>query len=235
MSRADPYGVDLVAFAPHPDDVELFCGGTMLAAAADGLSTAIVDLSDGELSTNGNASQRARERDEASELMGLTTRLALSLPDGALGLDESHRAVVVGALRELRPRIVLAPFGDDRHPDHAAAARLVRDACFMAGVRRYGTGTPHRPSRVYRYMLHKTFEPTVVVDVGAVWKSRLELLRVYASQVSRGVDDEPTALNDGRFVAMLEARAVHFGGLAGIDYGEPFDTDGPVLMQSLVG
>lgn len=235
MSRADHDGVDVVAFAPHPDDVELFCGGTMLAAAAGGLSTAIVDLSDGELSTNGDAARRARERDEASDLMGLTARLALSLPDGSLGIDESHRSAVVGALRELRPRVVLAPFGDDRHPDHAAAARLVREACFLAGLRRYGSGTPHRTARVYRYMLHTTFEPTVVVDVGAVWKSRLELLRVYESQVSRGVDDEPTALNDGRFVAMLEARAVHFGALAGVDHGEPFDTDGPVLMQSLLG
>jgi bacillithiol biosynthesis deacetylase BshB1 len=235
VPHADHDGVDVVAFAPHPDDVELFCGGTMLVAAAGGLSTAVVDLSDGELSTNGNPATRARERDQASDLMGLTARLALSLPDGALGVDESHRSAVVDALRELRPRVVLAPFGDDRHPDHAAAARLVRDACFMAGVRRYGSGAPHRPARVYRYMLHQPFEPKVVVDVGGVWQSRCELLRAYASQVSRGADDEPTALNDGRFVAMLEARAVHYGALAGIAYGEPFDTDGPVLMQSLLG
>lgn len=235
MPRADHDGVDVVAFAPHPDDVELFCGGTMLVAAASGLSTAIVDLSDGELSTNGNAARRASERDVATELMGLTARLALSLPDGALGVDESHRGAVVGALRELRPRVVLAPYGDDRHPDHAAAARLVREACFMAGLRRYGSGVPHRPARVYRYMQHQPFEPTVVVDVGGVWKDRLELLRVYESQVSRGAGDEPTALNDGRFLATLEARAVHFGALAGVDYGEPFDTDGPVLMQSLLG
>jgi N-acetylglucosamine malate deacetylase 1 len=233
--RADRDGVDIVAFAPHPDDVELFCGGTMLVAAAGGLSTAVVDLSDGELSTNGNAERRARERNVASQLMRLTVRLALSLPDGSLGVDESHRGAVVGALRELRPRIVLAPFGDDRHPDHAAAARMVREACFLAGVRRYGSGAPHRPARVYRYMLHKPFEPTVVVDVGTVWQSRCELLRVYESQVSRGADDEPTALNDGRFISMLEARAVHFGGMAGVAYGEPFDTDGPVLLQSLLG
>jgi bacillithiol biosynthesis deacetylase BshB1 len=235
VPRADHDGVDVVAFAPHPDDVELFCGGTMLVAAASGLSTAIVDLTDGELSTNGNAARRASERDVATELMGLTARLALSLPDGALGVDESHRGAVVGALRELRPRVVLAPYGDDRHPDHAAAARLVREACFMAGLRRYGSGVPHRPARVYRYMQHQPFEPTVVVDVGGVWKDRLELLRVYESQVSRGAGDEPTALNDGRFLATLEARAVHFGALAGVDYGEPFDTDGPVLMQSLLG
>jgi LmbE family N-acetylglucosaminyl deacetylase len=84
-------------------------------------------------------------------------------------------------------------------------------------------------------MLHKPFEPTVVVDVGMVWQLRRDLLRVYESQVSRGADDEPTALNDGRFVAMLEARSVHFGALAGVAHGEPFDTDGPVLVQQLLG
>ncbi|MDT7573159.1 MAG: N-acetylglucosamine malate deacetylase 1 [Actinomycetota bacterium] len=207
----------------------------MLASAAQGLSTAIVDMSDGELSTNGDAARRARERDAASDLMGLTARLSLSLPDGALGVDESHRGAVVAALRELRPRVVLAPFGDDRHPDHAAAARLVREACFLAGLRRYGSGEPHRPSRVYRYMLHQPFEPSVVVDVGTVWQARRGLLRVYESQVSRGADDEPTALNDGGFIAMLEARSVHFGAMAGVAHGEPFDIDGPVLVRSLLG
>ena len=235
MPRPEGDAVDVVAFAPHPDDVELFCGGTMLAAAAQGLTTAIVDLSDGELSTNGEATSRARERDEASRLMGLTARVALSLPDGGLGLDASHREAVVGALRDLRPRLVLAPFGDTRHPDHAEAARLVRDACFLAGLRRYGRGSPHRPERVYRYMLHTPFEPSVVVDVGSVWRQRCELLRVYASQVTQGTDDEPTALNDGSFVAMLEARAVHYGSLAGITHGEPFDADGPVLLEELFG
>ncbi len=235
MPRPDHDGVDVVAFAPHPDDAELFCGGTMLAAAAAGLTTAIVDLSDGELSTNGTLVQRAREREQASALMGLAARRALSLPDGALANTEPQRLAVVAALRELRPRVVLAPYGgNDRHPDHEAAAELVRHACFLAGLRRYGSGSPHRPTRVYRYMLHSPFEPKVVVDVGAVWEVRRELLRVYESQVSLGADDEPTALNDSRFVTMLEARAAFYGALAGVSYAEVFDVDGPVLVKRLI-
>lgn len=207
----------------------------MLAAAAAGLTTAIVDLTDGELSTNGNQEQRARERDEASALMGLAARRALSLPDGALANTEPQRLAVVGALRELRPRVVLAPFGgNDRHPDHVAAAELVRQACFLAGLRHYGSGRPHRPTRGYRYMLHAPFEPKVVIDVGAVWQARRELLRVYGSQVALGVDDEPTALNDGRFLDMLEARAVYYGALAGVSYAEVFDADGPVLLKNIL-
>ena len=233
MPRPDREGVDVVAFAPHPDDVELFCGGTMLAAAAAGLSTAIVDLTDGELSTNGTTEQRARERDAATALLGLAARRALALPDGGLANTERPRLAVVAALRELRPRVVLAPFGKDRHPDHEAAAELVRQACFLAGLRRYGSGSPHRPTRVYRYMLHEPFEPKVVIDVGAVWQVRSELLRVYASQVSLGTDDAPTALNGG-FVAMLEARAAYYGALTGVSYAEVFDVDGPVLVKNLL-
>jgi bacillithiol biosynthesis deacetylase BshB1 len=224
--------VDVVAFAPHPDDVELFCGGTMLVAAAAGLTTAIVDLTDGELSTNGTPEHRARERDAATALLGLAARRSLSLPDGGLTDTEIHRGAVVHALRELRPRLVLAPFGTDRHPDHEAAAALVRHACFLAGLRRYGTGSPHRPTRVYRYMLHAPFEPKLVVDVSDVWAARRELLRVYASQVSLGADDAPTALNDGRFLAMLEARAAYYGALAGVSHAEAFDADGPVLVRN---
>ena len=233
MPPPDP-GIDIVAFAPHPDDVELFCGGTMLAAAAAGLTTAIVDLTDGELSTNGTPEQRARERDQASELMGLAARRSLALPDGGLSDTEPHRLAVVAALRELRPRVVLAPFGPDRHPDHEAAAALVRHACFVAGVGRYGSGSPHRPARVYRYMLHTPFEPKLLVDVSAVWEARSELLRVYKSQVSLGGHDAPTALNGGRFVAMLEARATYLGAQAGVSHAEGFDADGPVLVKRLL-
>jgi bacillithiol biosynthesis deacetylase BshB1 len=227
-------GIDVVAFGPHPDDVELFCGGTMLAAAAAGLTTAIVDLTDGELSTNGTAEQRARERDEATALMGLADRRALALPDGALANTEPQRLAVVAAIRELRPRVVLAPFGRDRHPDHEAAAELVRQACFLAGLSRYGSGSPHRPTRVLRYMLHTPFEPKVVVDVSPVWPVRSALLRVYRSQVALGEGDSPTSLNDGRFVAMLEARAAYYGALAGVSSAEAFDIDGPVLLRSLL-
>lgn len=234
LPRSEHHEIDVVAFAPHPDDVELFCGGTMLVAAAAGLTTAVVDLTDGELSTNGTVEQRARERDEASALMGLAARRALSLPDGGLTNTEPHRLAVVAALRELRPRVVLAPFGDDRHPDHEAAAALVRQACFLAGLRRYGSGSPHRPTRIYRYMLHAPFEPKLVVDVGAVWQARSELFRVYESQVSLGPDNAPTELNDGRFVAMLEARAAQYGALAGLSYAEVFDADGPLLLKNLL-
>jgi len=231
--RNRPSDIDLVAFSPHPDDAELFCGGTMLLAARAGLRTAIVDLSEGELSTNGDPARRAAERTAASELLGLAERVSLGLPDGAIGSSPDHRDAVVGALRALRPTVVLAPYWQDRHPDHAASGRLLREACFFAGVAKAAGGIPHRPERVYWYMLHHPFAPSVVVDVGPVWERRERLLAVYESQVGTNGDAAPTAINDGTFVAMLEARAVWFGALVGVERGEPLLVEGPLRLQSL--
>jgi N-acetylglucosamine malate deacetylase 1 len=231
--RDRPSDLDLVAFSPHPDDAELFCGGTMLLAAWAGLRTAIVDLSEGELSTNGDPVRRSAERTAASELLGLTERVSLGLPDGAIGSSPDHRDAVVQALRALRPTVVLAPYWEDRHPDHAAAGRLLREACFLAGVSKAGGGKTHRPERVYWYMLHHAFTPTLVVDVSPVREQRERLHAVYESQVGTNEGAAPTAINDGSFLAMLEARAAWFGALAGADRGEPFLVEGPLRVDLL--
>jgi bacillithiol biosynthesis deacetylase BshB1 len=224
--------VDVMAFSPHPDDVELFCAGSMLLAARAGLKTAVVDLTEGELSTNGDPVRRSAERDRASELLGLATRVSLGLPDGSLGTDGSHRDAVVEALRELAPRVVLAPYWEDRHPDHEAAGRIVREACFFSGVEKVGRGPAHRPRRIYWYMLHHVFEPSVVIDVGPVWQERLRLFEAYPSQLSAN-GSEPSAINDGGFADMLRARATCYGAMVGVSHGEPFHVVGPLGLSSL--
>ena len=225
--------VDVLAFAPHPDDVELFCGGTMLLAARAGLATAIVDLTEGELSTNGDPVRRSAEREAASDLLALAARVSLRLPDGLLGTDVSHRDAVVETLRQLAPRMVLAPYWEDRHPDHEAAGRIVREAVFFSGVAKYGAGAAHRPARVYWYMLHHVFEPSVVIDIGPVWEQRLRLFDVYSSQLSPNGDSVPTALNDAGFAEMLRARAACYGAMVGVSYGEPLHVVGPLGLRSL--
>src|SRR6185369_6425198 len=176
----------------------------------------------GELSTNGSPARRSAERTAASDLLGLTERVSLGLPDGAIGSSPDHRDAVVRALQALRPVVVLAPYWEDRHPDHAASGRLLREACFLAGVAKAGSGIPHRPDRVYWYMLHHAFTPSLVVDVGPVREERERLLTVYDSQVGMNGDAAPTAINDGSFAAMLEARVTWFGALVGAERGEPF-------------
>lgn len=216
--------IDLLAIAPHPDDAEVGCGGALALASAAGRSVAICDLTAGELSTNGTPEERERESERAGELLGLSRRFGLGLPDLGVGADPAHRDAVVEVLRDLCPRVVLAPYPEDRHPDHAAAGRLVREAAFVAGVRRAGDGEPHRPRRVYHYLLHHPFEPTFVLDVSSVWERRMEAVAAYGSQFGRA----GTEIGDGGFLRLLDARGTHFGALVGVARGEPYLCEGPL-------
>jgi N-acetylglucosamine malate deacetylase 1 len=226
--------VDILAVAAHPDDAELGCGGTLLVAAAHGYRTAVVDLTDGEASTLGSPEVRALERDRATEVLGLAIRERVGLPDGSVGTAPDHRLAVVSAIRDLRPRVVLTPYPEDRHPDHAAAGRLAREACFFAAVRRIGEGDPHRVARLYHYMAHQPFTPTFVVDVSEVWDRKLEAVRAYATQFG-GVDRPATEIGGFGFLEILEARAVVHGAMIGVRRGEPFHALGPVAASLLPG
>ena len=176
-------GIDVLAVGAHPDDVEVGCGGVLALCTRSGMRVAIADLTGGELGTQGTPELREEEARRAADVLGVTTRVNLGLPDGGVGTDPAQRSAVVTLLRTLRPRLVLAPYHlDDRHPDHAAAGRLMRDACFLGGVARWGEGEPHRPVRLHHYMLHHVFEPTYVVDVTPVWEQRTAAVAAFASQ-----------------------------------------------------
>jgi bacillithiol biosynthesis deacetylase BshB1 len=198
------------------------------------MQVAIADLTAGELSTKGTPDLRQREAACAAEILGVRTRVCLGLPDGSVGTDPAHRQAVVGVLRELRPRLVLAPYPvDDRHPDHAAAGRLVRDASFLGGVVRWGEGEPHRPARVHHYMLHTVFQPTFVVDVSPVGEQRVAAVAAYESQFGAAPDGPRTAIDGGGFLGLLAARAVVHGAAIGVGHGEPFHCEGPVGLDRL--
>lgn len=228
------HSVDVLALAAHPDDAEVGCGGTLVLAARAGLRTAIADLSAGEASTRGTPELRARERDRASELLGLSHRVTLDLPDTRLGTDPSHRDAVSAVLRELRPRVLLAPYPQDRHPDHAATGRLAREACFLAGVAKYGGGIPHTPERLYHYMLHEPFAPTFVVDIGPAWEQSRAALDAYQSQFGQAVEPQ-TAIVGGGFLTFLAARAATYGASVGVEHAEPFHCAGPLRLDGLPG
>lgn len=229
-------GVDVLAVAAHPDDAEVGCGGVLALCSAVGARVAIADLTAGELSTRGTPEQRRREARRAAEILGVVDRVGVGLPDGGVGTDPAHRAAVVTLLRELRPAVVLAPYHrDDRHPDHAAAGRLVREACFFAGVARWGDGDPHRPTLVHHYMLHHTFEPTFVVDVTAVWAQRVAAVAAYESQFGGPPAERTTAIAGGAFLDLLAARATVHGAMIGVERGEAFHCAGPLGLDRLPG
>jgi N-acetylglucosamine malate deacetylase 1 len=227
--------LDILAVGAHPDDAEIGCGGVLIQASAAGLRTGVADLTAGERATRGVSRQRSAERDRATEVMGLATRLDVGLPDGDLGTLPEHRDVVIRLIREVRPAIVLAPYPEDRHPDHAAAGRLVREGSFLAGVQRIGPGERHRPGRLYHYMIHHPFTPSFVIDVSAVWDRKIEAVLAHESQF--GVDGlEPkTELAGGGFLSMIEARARFHGAMIGVERGEAYYVSGPVPLEFLPG
>lgn len=227
--------VDILAFSPHPDDVELGCGGSLILAADSGLRVAVADLTAGEMSGRGTPAQRAREAKKAASLLGLCARLSLELPDTKIGADLAHRQAVIRLIRETRPHLVLAPHWQDRHPDHRAASTLVREACFYAGVAKMGTQPPHRPEELFYYMIHSPFEPSFVVDVSTVWERRTTAVWAYQSQFQTDGEGPETALSRPEFQRFLEARAIWFGSMIGVAYGEPFFTIGPVALKKFPG
>lgn len=222
--------VDLLVVAAHPDDAELCLGGTLLVARDRGLRTAVVDLTRGELSSRGDPETRAAETARATELLGLVHRSQLDLGDGTIRDRDDARAALVAEVRRLRPKVVLAPWRDDLHPDHAGAGELAYRSFYPSGVRLFAPG-PHpafRPAQLGYYMGHTPFEPSVVVDISAVWERKVELILAYASQFhAPGVDGHPTKISRPDFLDFVEGRAREHGARAGVTLGEPIRWQDP--------
>jgi bacillithiol biosynthesis deacetylase BshB1 len=223
------FAADVLAIAAHRDDVEQTCGGTLLRMASRGLRTAILDLTQGEAGTRGNAESRAREAAEAAHLLGVGWRQALDLPDGAVENTLENRLKIVRVLRLLRPRVVILPYWQARHPDHAAVAALGYQACFLSGLakaapdkRENAEAPPFRPFKIVYASLYADVRPSFIVDITPFIEQRHAALMTYRSQYA----DQP--VGGGLFVPEEEIRertfaeARHYGLLAGVRYGEPF-------------
>lgn len=223
MSAPADFRADVLAIAAHRDDVEQTCGGTLLRMAARGLRTAILDLTQGEAGTRGSASQRASEAEEAARILGVGWRDALSFPDGAVENTYANRLEIVHVLRRLRPRVVILPYWQARHPDHAITATIGYEACFLSGLKKIETdGEPHRPFKIVYASLYADVRPSFMVDITPFIEQRHLALMAYQSQYAN------QKMGGGLFVPEEEIRertfaeARHYGLLAGVRYGEPF-------------
>lgn len=231
--------VDILAISPHPDDAELFCGGLLASATAAGQKTAIVDLTKGELSTNGSPESRAKEAASASEVLGLSNRINLGLPDGGIhanaGFDSDQLAVLVDALRELKPKLLLLPFKEDRHPDHRAASELSRQAVFFAGLKKYSGKkylAPYAvPASIY-YQMRFSFRPSFVVDVSESYQKKSAAIACYQSQVERTKETGETLINAPLSLKAIEARDMYYGAMIGKQYGEPYYSESMLAVKN---
>jgi bacillithiol biosynthesis deacetylase BshB1 len=227
-----PDEIDYLVIAPHPDDAELGLGGTILLLKEQGCSVGVLDLTDGEPTPHGSPEVRQQETAAATRVLGLDWRGNLALPNRLLQPSLHARGLLAGVLRELRPRVLFAPYWEDAHPDHVAASRLADDARFWAKLTKTELpGQPHYPRRVYYYLsvhLRQYVKPSFVVDVTPFHDRKLEAIRCYHSQFIAGrPTTPPTFLDD------LRDRARYWGWAIGAMYGEPFISREEVGLRSL--
>lgn len=222
MSAQPTYGVDVLAFGPHPDDVEIFCGGTMIRLGDLGHATAVIDLTRGEAASRGTPETRAREAEAAARVLGLRFRENLGLPDTGLDPTDRHQLeAAVDAIRRHRPEILLLPWFEERHPDHVAAAQLLTKAAYFAGVRNFAPGRERFvPRQVLYYQLRYRMPPTFVIDTTAAAARKREAIACYRSQVERRPGDVPTLLSSSLSLQAIDARDRQVGALIGVEHGE---------------
>jgi len=228
--------VDVLAIAAHPDDIELICGGTLIRAHMLGRSTGIIDLAAGEMASRGTPELRAKEAAKAAKVMGVALRENLGFPDGGIQNTPETRAKLAVAIRRLKPRIVITHSQHGRHPDHPIVAQLVRDACFVAGLKKVEPKVaPHRPLKVIHALSFRedNQKPTFVVDISEAFEKKLEAIACYKSQFGEAVQAGEVYPNGEPLPDLIRHHAAHYGSLIRCRYGEPFYTTETMRVEDV--
>ncbi|WP_144547434.1 bacillithiol biosynthesis deacetylase BshB1 [Bacillus sp. X1(2014)] len=230
--------LQVLAFGAHADDVEIGMAGTIAKFTSEGKRVGICDLTDADLSSNGFVELRKLEAAKAAEVLKVSCRTSLGLPDRGLFLKEEYIREIARVIRKNKPQIVFAPYFEDRHPDHGNCASLVEEAVFSAGIRKYvteGNEPAHRVERVYFYMINGFHKPDFVIDISQYIDKKLQALREYKSQFQQTKETYNTPLVNG-YIETVEARERMFGKLVGVTFAEGFKTKVPILLnRDLIG
>ena len=234
--------LDILAFGAHTDDVELGCGGTLLAAVAEGKKIGIIDLTEGDLGTRGTASVRLKEASLAGEIIGATVRENLGMKDGFFVNDQAHQLAIIEMIRKYQPDIILCNAPEDRHPDHGRAAKLVADAAFFSGLVKIQTTyngvaqTAWRPSNVFHYIQSRNLQPNFVVDISEHMDKKMESILAHASQFYNPDSNEPnTFISSYSFLEFIKGRAKELGHQIGVQYAEGFISEKMIGIHSFDG
>lgn len=232
--------LDLLAIGAHPDDIELSIGGTIAKCVKLGYSVGILDLTEGELGTRGTKALRAQEAAAAAKILGVRVRENLNLGDGKFEVNEKNRLEIIRIYRKYRPKILLMPHWLERHPDHAHANTLAREARYYSGLRKIATPIggkkqePWRPRNIFHYLQTHDFEPTFIVDISDVYDIRLKAMMAFKSQFYDPNSKEPaTFLSRRSFLDFVETRLKYYGHKIGAQYGEPFYSVEPAGVDDI--
>ncbi len=210
--------LDVLAFAAHRDDNEITCGGLLIKMAEKGYKVGACDLTQGEMGTQGNEHTRLAECEEATRIMGLSIRINCKLPDSGIFNTREYQDRVVEVFREHRPKVIILPGTEQRHPDHRITPQLVFDAAFFAGLEKFGKGQKHRPTKILWCHSFQFDErrPSFVVDVSAQLDKKIAAVLAYKTQFPEAA----------KMTEWLKARARGYGTMIGpfgnLLYGEGY-------------
>jgi len=230
--------LDIIAFAAHPDDIELGMGGTVAKLSNEGYKVGIIDCTEGELSTRGTVENRYKEAEEAGKILNITHRENLKIPDGGVRPEKEYVKRVVTKIREFKPKIIFGPYKNDRHPDHIGASQLIKEAMFFSGTPKFETvlngelQEAYRPEKLYYFMQTYDFEPSFIVDVTDTFDIKTKAVFAYGTQFHNPESEEPeTFISRPGFLNHLKARSEFFGFKIGKDYGEAFYTEESIELD----
>ena len=227
--------VDVLSIAAHPDDVEQTCGGTLLRMAGKGYRTGVLDLTAGDMGTRGSPETRVAESQRAAEHLMLSWRGNVRFPDARLENTLAARLTVAAKIRELRPRVVILPYWQGRHPDHYRTSEIGYEACFLAGLRKIDEcSEPHRPQKILYSSTYANVPPSFVVDISEVFEPRMNALLSYTSQYGEQGEGATLFPNEAEIRDRLGAVARFYGNLIGVKYGEPFVVKETMQVDDIV-
>lgn len=233
--------LDLLAFAAHPDDVDLSCSGTIASQVDQGSKAGVIDFTRGEMGTRGTPEVREQEAQKAGDVIGLSVRENLGFRDGFIPNDDEHCFTLIRKIRQYRPDVLLTNIFEDQHPDHVSAAKLTGRAFFLSGLSKIETEyegesqKAWRPRVLYHYMQAEYRQPDFIVDISAHWKRKVAAMQAFQSQFGAlGNEEEDIFIADPAFMKFLEGRARELGQAIGVEYGEGFFRQRPIGVRNLL-
>ncbi|QQS37680.1 MAG: bacillithiol biosynthesis deacetylase BshB1 [Ignavibacteriales bacterium] len=230
--------LDILVFAAHPDDAELSMGGTIAKFTKHGFKVGIIDITRGEMGTRGTPEIRQKEAFQSAIVLKTSVRENLSIPDGHIEQNKENLSKIVMELRRYKPKIIFAPYFDDRHPDHIDASKLVKQAMFTSGLMKFKTfdkevpQEAYRPKKLFYYMQTYTFEPSFIIDVSETFSDKMKAIGCYSTQFHNPRSTEPeTFISRPEFLHYIEARAGFYGFQIGKSFGEPFFSEEKIELE----
>jgi len=225
--------LDILAIAAHPDDVEITCGGTMAKMAKMGKKTGVLDLTEGEMGTLGTPAERLRDAAKAAEILKLSARENLHLPDSAMEVNHENKMKIAAVIRKYKPQTVLLPYKySQRHPDHRIAAVLGYDACYLAGLAKAQmAGEPHRPHKIIYVSSFLKAEHSFFVDISDYWEQKKASIAAYKSQFNGSKFANQLYKPGINIFELLETFQRHYGIDANCLYAEAFWMPEPILLD----